>query len=1049
MRYIILLVISYSFSLTAQNYQFTTRDINSGLAHNNVFEIFEDREGYIWLGTGSYLQRFDGENFITFEHQANNQGSLSFGDIRSIIQDHKGNIWVGTDGGGVSVLENGTFKTYKKQPDDSLTTISSNVIEQVLIMPDSSIYFATWDNGIDILKDGKFSHLRNIPGDSASIPDNTVPSLLYDEATQRLWIGTWGGGLCYLINDQVHRVPIKEGGFNSPNARYIEKASDGSIWIGSWGNGVFRYHNGVYEHFNVANGSLENNNVLTLENDGNTMWIGTWGGGITRYENGQFKTFRHDPNKTNSIPSDFIESSLINSEGNLMIGTFGGGFTTFVQSNFEYTRFEENSIDQSSNFINSIEEDKEGNLWIASNAGVFIQDGEQFIPAQERYSGFETIKPAYHLFRGRNGDLWIGGGTGVGLYVFNGKTLIDKSEWPNIDFRDYFIFDINETDDGSYWISANVEPGLIQIKEDSVIRYLHDASDKSSIPVNNFSSTLQSSDGTLWLCSNRGGVITYKNGTFKQYDHDDSDPNSLSNSYAYHVLETQSGQIWIATEHGLNRYNPQADNFDTFFKKDGLLDNTILALEEDHMGYLWIATHRGVSRLDPNNLRFQNFDVRSGIQGYPFNRLAIFRSEFSNKIYVGGVNGLTSFHPEEVVEQLPSPVKVTNVFVNNRSVYFDNNALFANKSEKKYLDLKRFSGSMTFHFSNMNFGQGEELQYSYRISSLENSWNQVGDAIPAQYSNVPPGYHTFEVRSSLDGVKWSEADQVHFYINPFWWETNLFKVGAFVLILGAIWGLIYLRIQLLKRQKHKLAKMVDSKTAEISHQSNELAKTNADLEMALLEIKRHEERVISFQQNEREAIRREVHDSISSSLFSIRMLINDGLEKIKKVDQNDQTPTLLSELFQKVISDSRIVLKNLATSDELQHASFFDSLQDLVERSKQLSKINVKFEWNGPHHITELKWAANIFRIIQEIISNSLVHSQASNIVITFNNEEEKIQWCIEDDGIGFDQENILDYSGFQRIQNRVTEMGASILIQSKPGKGTRIEFSTILEVLN
>ncbi len=1035
-----------------QNYTFTSINNENGLAHNNVFEIFQDKEGFIWLGAGSHLQRFDGKNFITFEYEVGNNSTISFGDVRSVIQDTEETIWVGLDGGGISLLKDGKFSTLKK---GSVEGFSANVIEQIIQISDGSFYIASWDAGLISYKNGQFRQFVPIPGDTASLPNNTVVSLYYDQDDKRLWVGTWGGGLCYMEGDRVFRVPVNEKGFNSPNARVIEKGPDGNIWVGSWGKGLFRLKDNKYEPHNVANGHLENDNVLTLKRDGDKLWIGTWGGGVTLYENETFTTFRHNPEQKNTISSDFIESALIDSRGNLIIGTFGGGITTFEKSFFQHHTFSKLNGDNASNFTNSIVEDGYGRIWVATNGGIFIEDEGNFRPIRELYPQIPDAKPVYELYRAKNNDIWIGGGTGVGLFQFDGKKVVNWSEWSNIDFKDYFIHDIIESEDKSLWISADIEAGLIQLKRDTVIRYLHDPADESTIPTNNLYDSFISADGTLWICSNRRGVMTFKNDVFKKYLASNDLENSLSNNYAYSILESKTGDIWVGTEFGLNRYNEASDGFDSYFKEDGLLDNTILSLAEDHSGNIWIGTHRGVSRLDPVTMTFQNFDRRNGIEGYPFNKRAIYHSPSTGKIYIGGVNGLTIFHPDSV-SLIESPqVKITNLIVNNQSVFFGNDSLLAAPMNgSSPIELKRFEGSITFHYSDMSFGRGEELQYEYRINDLEGNWNTVINEVRAVYSNISPGTHTFEVRSSRDGYNWGEADSITFHISPYWWETTAFKFMMVLFIAGVIFTLVYGRIAFLKKQKKRLERQVNAKTQEIqlknqkiTENSEALERSNADLKKALIKIKRHEDQLISFQENEREAIKREVHDSISTSLFAIRFMIGDGLKKIKEGDAIFAAPTLVDDLLNRVIKDSRIILNNLSMKNGDQHASFFDSLNDLIDRSDKLSETNISLDWEGAHQIEMLDVSSNIFRIIQDGLANTLQHAEAKRAIIKFNNSETAITWSLEDDGVGFklNGAGFPGNKGLHRMHERAEEVNGELKVQSEPEKGTSVSFSMTL----
>ena len=388
---------------------FSKLTINDGLAFNTVFEVYEDSRGYIWIGAGTHLQRFDGNRFISFSHQAGNEQSLPFADIRSIFYDSKGQLWIGTDGGGVAKMtENGGFDVMNIDTGEGL---SSNTIEHIIEMADGSLYMASWGGGINIYKDGNFTQLRYNPDDINSLPSDNVVDLYYDDESATLWIGTWGGGLCYLKDDTVHRIAQDESGYNSSIARTIEKSSDGTLWVGSWGDGLFRYKDGGFEHFHVGNGALEDNNVLSISTQDEKLWIGTWGGGLTLLENGIFRTYRYSSSERNSLGSDFIEASIIDRNGDLILGTFAGGITKVQQSSFtNINQFDKGLGDLGQEIATSIIEDAHGNIWASTRSGLYIINDQKksncFVKAISATEGHRIDLPIVQRSRSKHLDRW-------------------------------------------------------------------------------------------------------------------------------------------------------------------------------------------------------------------------------------------------------------------------------------------------------------------------------------------------------------------------------------------------------------------------------------------------------------------------------------------------------------------------------------------------------------------------------------------------------------------------------------------------------------------
>lgn len=1048
--YILLLILwlAGQISFGQNQYKFTQLNLSDGLAHNNVFELYQDRNNYVWIGAGNKLQRYDGARFITLEHEQGNPQSLAFGDIRCILEDSQGALWAGTDGGGLSRFKDGKVQTFKN--DGKPGSITSNNIEHLIEMPDSSIFIATWGGGINIYKNGKFSSLRHSPIDLNTISNDNVVDILFDPETEILWVASWETGLCNIQNGKVTRFEFGPEGFNAKRARCLEKTADGSIWIGSWGNGLFQYKDGHFKQYCQETGDLIHNNILTLSSSGNQLWIGSWGGGLTLFENGQFTNFRNKINQINTISSDFIESSIFDQNGNLWIGTFGGGITIVEKKQF--TSFDDlvSEKDITSKLTNSIIQDHKGQIWIAGIQGMMISSGGQFSAVQNYYPDFPNITNINALFCAKNGDIWIGGSTGVGLYQFDGKRVIDRSIWGKTNFKNYFIQSIFQASDSSIWISADVDAGVNQIKDNKLIRYFSDPENPNSLSSNDTYATTETSDGTIWIASSRYGLNSLKNGKITRFQVNDLDTSTISNNNVYCLLNTSQGDLWIGTEYGLNLYDPDTDRFKKFYKKDGLQDNTVLSLIEDASGNIWIGTLNGVSRLDPFTHFIQNFDQRNTIEGPPFLRNALFQDRITKQIYVGGINGMIVFHPDSIKQNvLKQNLQITNIQINNESLLFDDFKIKKiQKSEENKIIFKRFEGNLSFDFSDMDYGKIENPHHLYRIFPLEENWNNAGSGLTANYSNIPPGDYHFEVKASFDGINWSAPARLSFTHLPLWYERIWFKILLAIVLIGLVPIIVIARFSYLDRQKKKLETLISEKTEEISRKnaqilqkSEDLEKSNQALKKAMFELHEMDDQRIIFQENERQAISRELHDSISTMLFGIRMMFKKGQKKNENDDEIITVPAKADKMLGQVIRDSQIILNNLSTSF-IKHTSFFDSLNDLVNRSQEISHARISLIWKGDEHIEDLKLGSNLFRIIQEALSNCLKHALAKNINIHLINAE-TISCQIIDDGIGFDLEKVDQMSsGLGKMHHRADDMDAILKISSHPKLGTTVSVS-------
>ena len=766
-------------------------------------------------------------------------------------------------------------------------------------------------------------------------------------------------------------------------------------------------------------------------------------------QNGKFETFRKKPETLNTISSDFIEATIIDRSGHLWIGTHGGGLTKSEKSKFISfeDRFGKIDNSESPSYVRSIAEDKQGRIWFGTHSDIFVYDGKTTKNVVDIYPQFPSLKTTNSIFCDSKGNIWIAGGTEWGLHQFDGKVVHDRSIWPGIDFRNYFLNKIMQSSDGTIWVGCSVQGGFHGINDGKIKTYLHDPTDPNSISYSSAYCSIEASDGTIWVGTTRGGLNAFRDGIFRRYYADEKDPNSLSNNAIHSLLEASDGSVWAATESGLNRYRPETDDFEKYFKKDGLINNTVLSLAEDSLKRIWIGAQNGISRFDPRLKSFQNFDSNSGIYAHPFQRNSMIIKSGSNEIIVGGVNGVISFKTDEISDQLDPPnVRITNFLLNSMPVEIGDESILKQAIERtKKIEVDRFDGTITFEYSDMKYRSGPGSQYAYKMDGFESGWNYVGESQAALYSNLPGGSFRFMVKSSTDGVVWGEPAMIGVVIIPNWWETTWFKILLVVTLMGLVSFYFAWRFKFYKQQREKLVKLVDDRTrtiqeqnAQILSKSKELTSKNSKLEKTMKQLKELQDQRILVQAQERLNISREVHDGISQSLFILRFIVNSHLNKSKSYEEMICVPREVDQMLDGLIRETRIILNNLAVNF-MSQPTFKESLIHLIDMSRKVGKVEITLDWRGDDHITTLAKGTNIFRIMQEALSNSLRHSDADLIEISVQNDD-VFEFTIEDDGKGFENSNEEPQGyGLKNMKGRAKELEAVLDVDSKPGEGTKV----------
>ncbi|MFD1317883.1 sensor histidine kinase [Loigolactobacillus zhaoyuanensis] len=193
---------------------------------------------------------------------------------------------------------------------------------------------------------------------------------------------------------------------------------------------------------------------------------------------------------------------------------------------------------------------------------------------------------------------------------------------------------------------------------------------------------------------------------------------------------------------------------------------------------------------------------------------------------------------------------------------------------------------------------------------------------------------------------------------------------------------------------------------------------------------------------ERHRLARELHDSVSQQLFAAMMMLsalNEIAGKPEKTVQLTKQLKLVETIINEAQSEMRALLLHLRPIS-LEGKSL---RQGIIQLLKELTtKIQLKMQWD----ISDVKLSSgvedNLFRIVQELLSNTLRHSQAKSLEVYLKQVEQMVILKVVDDGIGFDMQkgNHAGSYGLNNIRERTASIGGTAKIISFPKQGTSVE---------
>ncbi len=277
-----------------------------GFPNNWVRCLCEDREGTLWVGSGSSgLVALRPSRVATLNAPDGWRGA----SVLSITESHGGAIWVGTEGAGLYRFQEGKWFQYGES-----NGLANSFVWSVSEDAQNHLWVGTWGGGLFVEQGDRF---ERVPG----LEDLAAPVLAMLHGRGGVtWIGT-DTGLIRYQGGTVKHYGAKEG-LILPDVRAIAEAPDGTLWFGMMGGGLGRLRNGVVEQFRKGDG-LSSDFVQCLHVDpGGTLWIGTYGGGLDRLQNNHFSTI----SANQGLPNNFICDIEQDDRGNFWISSHGGIF---------------------------------------------------------------------------------------------------------------------------------------------------------------------------------------------------------------------------------------------------------------------------------------------------------------------------------------------------------------------------------------------------------------------------------------------------------------------------------------------------------------------------------------------------------------------------------------------------------------------------------------------------------------------------------------------------------------------------------------------------
>ena len=825
---------------------FHSVDEQNGMSNEVVTCIEIDAFGYVWIGTQTGLERYDGRSFVLmssskYKSTLNTAIGNSVADIK---RDLEGNIWVATEK-GVSKFDIYTdrFSFVSRHGTVGMVNSQSYQSDNLFVDNDNNTYYFSSYQGLhkfDPLS-GTFrpvftvffrNHdIRYCHKDSAdcfwmlSESENTIYKVdINGEVLRQISCDNLGdrnpakGSFCFLDNGDgtyyfggdngLIIYDEKSGSFSDFDASNIDilpkqdirclfKDSQGTLWIGTMSKGVFRCEKGSRMLQKIVSSPTRSpfyiNSPTTAdmcEDSHGLVWFGTWKG--LSYTSLHSQKGFHNMYSTSSaiIPEKRFVSAFAARGDTVAIGSYGGGITFWRKG------------EQLPLAVFDAKESKGGKIAMSSvHAAVFDKDGYCYNGGYNR--SLTRIHP----------DL---------KKVDEYKT--DRNN-PNALHSDHTVSLLCDSKN-RIWVLTNGD-GLYLLEDPAkgIFRNVNQGVDGSSI-ASVWGISLGEYEGKILVGTYQGlSIYDPDRRIYTNYESNDYDSTTLSHNWVVNFCVDNKKRIWVATNAGFDLFDINTGKFITYDTDCGLLSDVIQGLVyDDKTGTLWVSTAKGISQFDPQKgVVKRTFLTSDGILADNFLQRSAFKDN-SGTMYFGASNGFTYFNPSEIhadsLLPMPTITRLMLEYDDNEKNKRQLDTILSDKAPEAtgeiVLDSKR-GRTIIIQFTTLNYIGEAGNKYSYMLLSEgePNKWVDIGTRHEAVFTNLDYGKYVFMIKSrNADGVE-SEVRPLTIIVERPLWRHPLMISLAVLVLLGFVGVLIWIRSRRNKRREKDLEQTVKKRTEDL------------------------------------------------------------------------------------------------------------------------------------------------------------------------------------------------------------------------------------------
>lgn len=970
--------------------------------------------------TGVFILFFHSSFAQVYQSQAlqniNEENGLSDNSVQCIFQDNNHFTWIGTSS-GLNLLNGSDIKIFRNNP-TLKSSISNNFIKAIAQKNDSTLFIGT-QAGLEILNTHTniFTKLLyNKNGKSETV--NCICSTKNNTS----FFGTGSG--VYFLNE--NNIPAKisldddaSDHAKNNNISGMAFSKNGILWITTY-NGLWKYDVENKKATHVLSKRLfaqlpEFFTCICLD-DSENAWIGSWDDGLIKY-NIAADTFIIYPYQYN-----ITSLSLMNFPQHAHFLGMNGNAMGFDMAANAFTLLPVHQSLPANLDIKQVYVSANNWTWLATPHGVYFYNPVKSFFTIRKFT--QSISSQDIALLEWNGMILTGGGGANFLKAYS-PGLSEVNNW-GISSSLNELTCLSLAQSGSNTIEAGTNSGIVEInltlKEivKDPLNYLI-----SNTPSNNFiAKLLHATNGQWWIFPWRNGIWVKKPGEekYKEIFKNFMLENNVSKALVINdAVEDSHQNIWMADlDEGIIFYDHNSKKFSKPFQKilgerlvtsqiiiknetcysfsdnkilywniDGSnfhmislppdMDKNIISIALDNALHVWLATQGGLVEYDFKSKQFLQFTTSDGL---PQNNLEGKLYCMKNgQIIFASTYFLLSFQPADIIAAMnvEPAILLDKVYANDQTIPLQ---------EKNTFD--HTVNHFIFQWVLTDYNNPLRNRYYYRLAGIDSAWRFAGNKGEVEFVNLSPGKYSLQMYGeNSNGISSGKILTYNFEINnPFW--LSWWFITLMILSIAAIFYMLYLfRVRQLKRIEH--------------------LRNNISLDL---------------------------HDDIGSTLSSISILSEMALQEEKNKD-------MLSE-----IKENSLDLMERMDDIVWSINPVNDSLEMLLLRirtfsSKLFEAKNIRYDFKISEHIDQLhidmEKRRQIYLLLKEAVNNMVKYAQCTEAKIIVDYHAKSLKIHISDNGIGFDENNIVYGNGINSMKKRAKWLHADLQIQSVVNEGTNI----------